>query len=399
MIGRYRYRAATAEGQVVEGVLQAPSRQTVLESLHRQRLYPVAVDEEAPGRQSGRRSRIGARAALTLWARNTATLLAAGLPLDRALGFTAEHLGNDSVRDALRRVRREVQGGASLADALAAQPAVFNPMFAAMISAGEATGQLDLVFERLADHLEEGAELRSTIRSALVYPILMSAVAGVGVVVLLGFVVPRFTAILEDVGGTLPLSTRLLVAASGLVTGWWWVWLPLLSAAIYALVIGLRRAEVQRRWHRARLRWPLLGDLELKYATAQFTRTLGLLLQSGLPILPALRIARSTIPNLFLRDGVERASIAVGEGGTLAASLGEALPGLAVQMLAVGEESGRLDQLCLRVAETYDGQVRRALRAMVALIEPAMIILFGGLVGFVALAMLQAIYSINAAGV
>jgi type II secretory pathway component PulF len=398
MIGRYRYRAATADGQVVEGVLQAPSRQTVLESLHRQRLYPVAVDVEVAGSHSGRRFRLGVRAALTLWARNTATLLAAGLPLDRALGFTADYLGNDSVREALRRVRREVQGGSSLADALSAQPTVFNPMFAAMTSAGEATGQLDLVFERLAEHLEEGAELRSTIRSALVYPALMSAVAAVGVVVLLGFVVPRFTAILQDMGGTLPLSTRVLVTASGWVTGWWWVWLPLLAAAIYALLMALRRTDVQRRWHRARLRWPLLGELELKYATAQFTRTLGLLLQSGLPILPALRIARSTVPNLVLREGVERASIAVGEGGTLAGSLGETLPALAVQMLAVGEESGRLDQLCLRVAETYDGQVRRAVRTMVALIEPAMIILFGGLVGFIALAMLQAIYSINTSG-
>jgi type II secretory pathway component PulF len=142
----------------------------------------------------------------------------------------------------------------------------------------------------------------------------------------------------------------------------------------------------------------VVGDLELKYATAQFTRILGLLLKSGLPILPALRIARTALPNVVLRDGVERASTAVGEGGALAASLGEAFPALAVQMLAVGEESGRLDELCLRVAETYDGQVRRALRALVALIEPAMIIVFGGLVGFVALAMLQAIYSINASG-
>jgi general secretion pathway protein F len=398
MIRRYRYRAATAEGQQVEGVLQAPSRQTVLESLHRQRLYPVAVDEEAIGRVPGRRSRVGARAALALWARNAATLLGAGLPLDRALGFTAEHLGNETVRDALRRVRHEVQGGASLADALAAQPTVFSPIFAAMISAGEASGQLDLVFERLADHLEEGAELRSQVRSALMYPVLMSAVAGLGVAILLGFVIPRFTAILEDVGGTLPLSTRLLVAASTVVTGWWWLWLPLLIAAVYGLVIALRRPYVQRRWHRARLRWPLVGDLELKYATAQFTRTLGLLLKSGLPILPALRIARTAVPNLALRDGVERASTIVGEGGALAPALGETLPGLAVQMLVVGEESGRLDELCLRVADTYDGQVRRTLRTIVGLIEPAMILLFGGLVGFVALAMLQAIYSINTSG-
>jgi general secretion pathway protein F len=398
MIARYRYRAATAEGQLVEGVLEAPSRQTVLESLHRQRLYPVAVEQDRPGHFSRRQSRVGIRAALTLWARNTATLLGAGLPLDRALGFSAEHLGNDTLRDALRRVRREVQGGASMADALAAQPKIFAPIFAAMISAGEATGQLDLVFERLADHLEEGAELRSQVRSALMYPILMSIVGGVGVVVLLGFVVPRFTGILEEVGGTLPTSTRLLVAASGLVTGWWWIWLPLLVAGTYALVSALRRPDIQRRWHRARLGWPVVGDLELKYATAQFTSILGLLLKSGLPILPALRIARTALSNVVLRDGVQRASTAVGEGGALAASLGEAFPALAIQMLAVGEESGRLDELCLRVAETYDGEVRRSLRTMVALIEPAMIIVFGGLVGFVALAMLQAIYSINASG-
>jgi general secretion pathway protein F len=395
MIARYRYRAATAEGQVVEGVLQAPSRQTVLETLHRQRLYPVAVDEVGTGRVEGRRSRLNTRAALTLWARNISTLLGAGLPVDRALAFTAEHLGNDTVREALRRVRREVQGGASLAEGLAAQPAVFAPMFAAMISAGEATGQLDVVFDRLARHLEEGAELRSQVRSALLYPALMAVVAGLGVLVLLGFVVPRFTAILEEVGGTLPLSTRLLVGASGVLTGWWWLWLPFLIAAAYALVTALRRAEVQRAWHRARLHWPWLGDLEVKYATAQFTRTLGLLLRSGLPIIPALRIARSTLPNVVLRDGVERASRSVGEGGGLASSLAETLPPLAVQMLAVGEESGRLDELCLRIADTYDGEVRRALRTLVALIEPAMIIVFGGLVGFVALAMLQAIYSIN----
>jgi general secretion pathway protein F len=395
MTMRYRYRAATTEGQVIEGVLQAPSRQTVLETLHRQRLYPVAVDELGTGRGHGRGSRLGTRTALTLWARNTATLLAAGLPLDRALAFTAEHLGNDRVRDAIRRVRREVQTGASLADSLAAQPGVFTPIFPAMISAGEATGQLDVVFERLGEHLEEGAELRSQVRSALIYPALMAVVAGIGVLVLLGFVVPRFTAILQEVGGTLPVSTRLLVAASGVLTRWWWLWLPLLIACAYLLVAAARRPDVRRSWHRKRLQWPWVGDLELKYMTAQFTRTLGLLLRSGLPILPALRIARSALGNVFLREGIERASASVGEGGALAPSLSESLPPLAVQMLAVGEESGRLDELCLRVADTYDGEVRRAIRTAVALIEPAMIILFGGLVGFVALAMLQAIYSIN----
>lgn len=395
MIARYRYRAATAEGQVIEGVLQAPSRQTVLETLHRQRLYPVAVDEVVTGREQGPRSRMGVRAALALWARNSSTLLAAGLPLDRALAFSAEHLGNPTVQDALRRVRREVQTGASLAESLAAQPAVFDPIFPALISAGEATGQLETVFERLGDHLEEGAELRSQVRSALIYPALMAIVAGMGVLVLLAFVVPRFTSILEEVGGTLPLSTRILVAASNGVIGWWWVWLPILVALVYGTAVALRRPEVRRAWHRKRLEWPWVGDLELKYATAQFTRTLGLVLRSGLSILPALRIARDSMGNVALREGVDRAWASVGEGGALAPALAETLPPLAGQMLAVGEESGRIDELCLRVADTYDAEVRRAIRTAVALIEPALIIVFGGLVGFVALAMLQAIYSIN----
>jgi len=152
---------------------------------------------------------------------------------------------------------------------------------------------------------------------------------------------------------------------------------------------------VRRRWHRSRLSWPWIGELELKYGTAQFARTLGLLLRSGLPIIPALRIARTTVPNVALREGLERAGVAVDQGAELARSVADTLPPLAVQMLAVGEESGRLDELCIRVARTYDEEVRRALRTIVALIEPAMIILFGGLVGFVALAMLQAIYSVN----
>jgi general secretion pathway protein F len=395
VIGHYRYRAATTEGQVVEGVVQAASPQTVLETLHRQHLYPVLVEAVGGGQARSRRGRMGLRAALTLWPRTMATLLGAGLPLDRALGFTGEHLENDVLREALHGLRREVQGGASLADAMSAQPALFSPMFPALVSAGEAGGQLDVAFERLADHLEEQAELAAQVRNALIYPVLMAAVAAVGVVVLLGFVVPRFTAMLADVGGTLPTSTRLLVGLSEWLTRWWWIWLPLLAAGAWALRSALGRPEARRRWHRARLGWRWIGDLELKYATAQFTRTLGLLLQSGVPILPALRIARTAIPNVAMRERVERAAAAVGEGAGLAPSLAETLPSLAVQMLAVGEESGRLDDLCLRVAETYDAEVRRAMRALVALIEPAMILVFGGLVGFVALAMLQAIYSIN----
>ncbi|HEX4600825.1 MAG TPA: type II secretion system F family protein [Gemmatimonadales bacterium] len=392
---RFHYRAATAGGQLVEGVMQAPSRHTVLAGLRRQRLYPVAVDEApvAPATRAGRR--LGRRAAVALWTRNAATLLGAGLPVDRALAFTAQHVAHEGLAAALREVRRAVREGTALAQAFAAQERYFDPLFVAMVSAGESSGALDIVFERVSEQLEEGAELRSQVRSALLYPALLAVVACVGVGVLLGFVIPRFAAILADVGGTLPLSTRLLLGASRILTRGWWAWLLLGVVSVYAASRALARPAGRRRWHAARLGWPWVGDLELKYSTARFARTLGLLLKSGVPAVPALKIARASATNLVVQDGIERAGAALAEGSPLAPALAGTLPPLALQMLAVGEESGRLDDLCLRVADTYDGEVRRALRTAVTLLEPALILLFGTLVGFIALAMLQAIYGIN----
>ncbi len=392
---RFRYRAATPDGHVVEGVVQAPSRQSVLEELRRQHLYAVTVDETEGGAAARAGRRLGRRAAVALWTRNAATLLGAGVPLDRALAFTAQHASHDGLAEAVRQARRAVQGGASLADALAQQPRYFDPLFVAMVSAGESSGALEIVFERLSEHLEESAELRSQVRSALLYPALMAVVASIGVVVLLGFVIPRFAAILADVGGTLPLSTRLLLGASGVLTKGWWAWLLVAAALAYAIPNALARPETRRRWHQARLGWPWVGDIELKYATARFARTLGLLLKSGVPALPALKIARASVTNLVVQEGVDRASAALTDGSALAPALAGTLPPLALQMIAVGEESGRLEELCLRIADTYDGEVRRALRTAVTLLEPALILIFGALVGFVALAMLQAIYGIN----
>jgi type II secretory pathway component PulF len=223
----------------------------------------------------------------------------------------------------------------------------------------------------------------------------MAVVGSIGVIVLLAFVIPRFAAVLSDVGGGLPVTTRALMVASAVLTKGWWAWLLLAALAAYGIPAALARPATRLRWHATRLELPWIGDLERKYVTARFARTLGLVLRSGIPALPALKIARSSAGNMVVRDGLERASAAVAEGSALAPALVGILPPLAVQMIAVCEESGHLEELCLRVADTYDGEVRRALRTAVALIEPAMILVFGGLVGFVALAMLQAIYGIN----
>jgi type II secretory pathway component PulF len=376
-------------------MIHAPSRQTAVDGLRRQRLYPVAVEEAAtaPPARAGRR--LGRRAAVTLWARNAATLLAAGVPVDRVLAFTAQHTEHDGLATALRTVRRGVREGRGIADSLAAHGQYFDPLFVAMVAAGESSGALEVVFERVSEQLEEGAELRSQVRSALLYPALLAVVACLGVAVLLGFVIPRFAAVLSDVGGTLPLSTRLLLEASGILTREWWAWLAAGAAAAYGTSRALARPELRRRWHGARLRWPWVGDIELKYSTARFARTLALLLKSGVTAVPALKIARASATNLVFQAGVDRATMALAEGSALAPALAGTLPPLALQMLAVGEESGRLEDLCARVADTYDGEVRRALRTGVTLLEPALILGFGILVGSIALAMLQAIYGIN----
>lgn len=395
MTQRYRYRASNVDGRVVEGIVQANSQRAALADLRRQRLYPVDVAEIVAARSSSRRSSVGRTPALAIFARTVATMLAAGVALERAITFAGEHSANAELVRAVREVRKSVQAGAGFAEALAHQPRIFSPLFVAMAAAGEDSGNLDAGMASLANHLEQQVELRSQIRSSLLYPALMAVASGTGVTVLLMFVVPRFADMLVEEGGRLPLSTRLLIGTSHLVVQWWW----LIVAAVLGLMIALRswlaHSNNIRRWHAARLSWPLYGDLEIKYSTARFTRAFGMLLRSGRPVVSSLLAARATVSNAALAAGMERAAQAVSEGEPVHVALTGTLPPLATEMIAVGEESARLDDFCLRIAETYDDEVRRALRTLVAVIEPTLILLFGLIVGFVALAMLQAIYGIN----
>jgi general secretion pathway protein F len=394
----FRFRAATADGRVTEGVLDAPSREGALAELRRRQLVPVDVAESGAGaatREGERRATLRRPAATAVAVRTLATLLGAGVPLDRALGFAGDQAGHPDVAAALAAVRRDVRAGATLGDAMRRQPAVFAPLHVAMLAAGEAGGALAGAAARLADHLDEAAELRGQLRAALLYPAIMSVVAGVGVTVLLLFVVPRFVAMLDVAGGALPLSTRLLVGASALLAGLWWLWLGLAVAGVAWGRAWIARPQNRFRWHRRRLSLPVAGRIERGIATARFARTLGLLLDGGTRLLPALRIAGSTSPNLAFADDVARAAAEVGQGRRLADALAPVLPPLALQLLAAGEEGGRLAPLALRAADAYDAEVRRSLRAAVGLVEPLLIVLFGGVVGFVALAMLQAIYAIN----
>ena len=398
----YRYRAATLAGEVVEGVVQAENPRAAIDELRRQTLVPVAVEPMNTRRAlwltlwTRWRSRGNRDDALAVGTRTIAAMLSGGATLDRALAFAAAHAGHPDVGEALADLRRQVQQGGTLSSAMRERPAVFGGLAPAVTRAGEESGTLDVALSRLADHFDRVRDLRGQLRAALWYPALMGIVSGVGVVVLLTFVVPRFVGMLAESGGTLPTSTRLLVSMSAAVTGSWWALLAL-GALAWILVRGwLHEAGNRRRWHGHRLRWPVWGALERAVATARFARAFGTMLESGAGVLASLRIAREAVSNLSLGSAVDDAARAIERGVRVADSLEGALPPLAVQLLAVGEESGTLAAMSLRIADTYDGEVQRSLRTLVAMVEPMLIVAFGGVVGFVALAMLQAIYSINA---
>ena len=396
MSTRFRYRASTARGEVVEGVLEAASRDDVLDQLRNRHLHAVAVEALEPTFGARSRSRLGRGAAVSRWARNFATMLSAGTPVERALRVSSEQAGHDHLAEVLATVRTDVQGGQTLSVALARHPALFPTVVPAMAQAGEASGAMGDVFAQVADYLEEEAELRSQVRSALIYPVLMGAVAALGVAVLLLFVVPRFATILEDLGGAMPLTTRVLIGSGSFLGSYWWLLLGLAGASVAGVRAWLQEPANRLAWHRRRLELPVLGELEWKLLTARYSRVVGLLLTHGLPLLPALHIGRNSVENLHVGEGLDRSAASVAQGQSFAESVKGVLPELAVELLAVGEESGELDTMCVRVATTYDKEVRRSMKVAVSLLEPVMILVFGGLVGLVALAMLQAIYSVNA---
>jgi general secretion pathway protein F len=391
---RFQYRASSDRGEIVEGIAEAESQRQLLDELRQRNLHALSV-EEVSSRHSRRGGSLGRDAAMTRWSRNFSALVGASTPLDRALKVSADQCGHEGLATVLEEVRAAVQAGESLSDSLARHPAWFPAVVPAMARAGEASGATGEVFEQVADYLEVVDELRSQVRSALIYPALMAVVAAIGVAVLMLFVVPRFAGILDDFGGTMPVTTRALVWAGDFVGAFWWLLLAIGVASALGLRDWLGRPTNRMRWHRSRLGWPVVGDLESKLLASRFTRTLGLLLIHGHPLLPSLRIARASVQNLHVGQALDRGVVAVAEGRTVAEGMGRALPALAVEMLAVGEESGRLDTMCIRIADTYDREVRRAVKVAVALLEPAMIVAFGVLVGFIALAMLQAIYSVN----
>jgi type II secretory pathway component PulF len=395
----FAYRAATRAGRTVRGVEDADSPAALERSLGSRGLYPLEV-APAEAEPAARRSFRSRRADVVEAVRYLATLMDAGFPLDRALAAVSRVVARRDTAAAVLDVRDRVRGGARLDDALAAHPSLFPRFAVGMVRAGERGGYLARSLDRLSVQLEREQALRARLAGALIYPATMVTVGAGAVGVLFAYVLPRFVTLLADTGSALPRSTAMLMAAGEFVGQWWWA--LLLAPVVAALALAAVRSSDDGRAavDRVLLRLPLVGPLRQRVAGARLARTLATLLESGLPILPALEIAAASQADGAVAGEVLRAREEVRAGGRLAAALRRAgiFPFLFLQMVEVGEEGGRLHDMLERAAGTLEGELERGLDRMIRLVEPVMILFFGGVVGFVALSLLQAIYGIGADG-
>lgn len=401
----FRYKATSLDGQLVEGEMEGEDRAAVIARIQASGRIPIRADPVAgsllprlgalPGLRRGG-ARVGQRE-LVAFTRELASLLHAGLPLDRALQIMLEVATDPRLRGLIGRIGEGVREGDSLSEAIEAQRDVFSPFYVSMVRAAEASGELGPGLARLGEYLERARSLRDKALSALIYPALLVAVAGISLAVILAFVVPKITVLFADLGAAMPLSTRIVIGSADLVRGYWWL-LPLLVLAATAYANRVRSQPAARlRWDRRMLRLPLAGALMLRLETARFTRSLGTLLANGLPLLRALAIARETLTNRYLAQAVAEAGEMLKEGGGFADTLmsRDVFPRLALQMIKVGEETGRLEPMLLEVAEVYDREATTAIQRMLSVLEPVLIVGLGIVIGGIIMSILVAIVSVN----
>ena len=329
--------------------------------------------------------------------RELATLLEAGLTLDRSLQFLLDLTREEHLRQVLSDLQERVRGGATFSSALEAQDGQFARLYVNMVRAGEASGALDQVLVRLADYLERTAELRETVTSALVYPTILLVVAGLSVIMLLIFVVPQFTVLFEDMGEALPLPTQIVVGIGDLFRKYWWAMLTVIAIVALMLERWLQNPQVRERFDHRVMGLPLIGDLIWKLETARFCHTLSTLLKNGLPLLNALTLAKEVVSNRKLAGLLDEAGEDLKRGRGLAEPLAsrEVLPQMAMQMIRVGEESGSLDEMMLELAKVFDSHVQSGVKRGLTLLEPILILGMGFIIGLIIIAILMGILSVN----
>ncbi|MBI4877323.1 MAG: type II secretion system F family protein [Acidobacteria bacterium] len=400
MAAAFHFRAVAGDGKVRTGVLHGESDKSVARELRAQGLTPVYVglqrqkkgfDLKLPAFGGGRRSDV------LFFTQELSTLLVSGVPLDRALTISSELTERGEFRAVVLDVLRLLKGGKSLADSLAAHPGCFSNLYVNMVRAGEASGSLAAIFERLSEFERTRDDLRSYIISSMIYPALLALVGLASIGVLMYFVVPRFASVFEESRMAMPLPTRLMLGASRWLQTYGWMVMAAAAGGFTALRLYIRTVPGRLWWDTARLRVPLLGDALRKAETARFARAMATLVAHSVPLVQSLGIAAAILGNRRIAGSLDAVAQGVKRGEGIAAPLKRTrqFPPLAAHLLSVGEETGKLDQMFARMADIYESDTRAAIKRFTSVFEPVIILVMGILVGILILSMLLAITSIN----
>jgi type IV pilus assembly protein PilC len=385
---KYQYQVRDKSGKTINGSLEAANQQAVAAKLREMGYAPVSISEEKEGALQKEITIPGfgekvKTEDLAVFSRQFATMINSGVSLIRALNILAEQTENKKLASIIKEIRSDVEEGKALSDSVAKHPDTFPKLYVAMVRAGETAGMLDSVLLRVADTMESDLALKRKIKSAMTYPVvvLIMAVALTGV--MLVFIVPTFVGMFESLGGELPLPTKVMLALSGLLRSFWYLFmfLPVL------LWQGFKRARkhpaVRFQLDRLKLKFPVFGNLFHKIALSRFSRNLGTLLRAGVPILTALEITAETINNGVISNATNDVKMSVKEGESVAGPLAQhaVFPPMVVQMLAVGEETGAMDEMLVKISDFYDDEVTAMTESLTAMLEPLMIGVLGGIVG------------------
>jgi general secretion pathway protein F len=397
----YEYTALDAAGREQRGVMDGDSARQVRQLLRDQALLPVTVTEvsDAPPPRRFQLS-IGrgiSASDLALLTRQLATLVRSGIPLEEALLAVSQQSEKERVRSVVAGVRSRVMEGRTLADGLAAFPTVFPEIYRSTVSAGEQSGHLDAVLERLADYTENRHVLQQKITNAMIYPVLLTVICLGIVALLLGYVVPEVVRVFEAGERPLPILTRMLIAASDFLRAWWWLLLALGIGAGWALRRWLAEPAARRRYDAFKLTLPLVGRITRGNNAARFARTFSILTASAVPVLEALRIAGEVVTNVPMREAVQNAAVRVREGAPIARSLGASklFPPMLVHLVASGETSGELEAMLERASDNQERELDGVVNAAVGILGPVMILLMGGFVFVIVIALLLPIFQLN----
>lgn len=390
----YYYKASTREGAVIEGILNSSDDKMAAEKLKDSGLILLSISES---KKESKQSIFSPSLHNHLLSFTTelAALLNAGLPLDRSLVILSETSTNNAMRDVITSLTRSINEGKSLSEALQKHGNLFSRLYVNVVRAGESGGVLELVLDKLGEFLESTKEMKESIYSAMIYPAFLTLMGGASIIVLLTYVIPKFTTIFEDLDQTLPLSTQILISISNMLIGYWWIFLIITGLFFYSFKKFISNESGKLKWDSFKLK--VMGNIVIKLETARICRTLGTLSKSGVPLLQALGNVREIVGNSVIRNSIDGIIKGVKEGRGLSEPIIETglFPPLALSMIKVGEETGRIEEMLLKIADTYEKSLNVTIKRFVNLLEPLMILTMGVVVGLIVMSMLLAIFSIN----